>query len=101
MTNSDGIFTAQLRTLDSSGSPSRPARVASQLIKAYQRVSSGRPSPCRFYPSCSNYALEALSVHGAWYGLWLAVRRVVRCRPLGPHGIDLVPQARRSTRSWK
>ncbi|MDE2281441.1 MAG: membrane protein insertion efficiency factor YidD [Actinomycetales bacterium] len=75
--------------------------VLARSITAYQRVTSGRPSPCRFYPSCSNYALEAIEVHGAWRGVLLAVRRVSRCRPLGPHGVDLVPEARRKTRSSK
>ena len=62
------------------------------LLRAYQRLTSGRPSPCRFYPSCSNYALEALEVHGAWRGTGLALRRLGRCRPFGPHGVDQVPE---------
>jgi uncharacterized protein len=70
---------------------SPPVRVAVALLKAYQGAASGRVSPCRFYPSCSNYAVEALSVHGFWRGLALAARRLVRCRPFGPHGVDLVP----------
>jgi len=60
------------------------------VIRAYQRLTSGRVSPCRFYPSCSSYALEALETHGAWRG---SLRRISRCRPLGPHGVDLVPEA--------
>ncbi len=68
------------------------------LLRAYQRLTSGRPSPCRFYPSCSNYALEALEVHGAWRGTGLALRRLGRCRPLGPHGVDQVPEPK-TTRS--
>ena len=54
----------------------------------------GRPSPCRFTPSCSSYAREALEVHGTFRGLWLTVRRLVRCRPFGPSGYDPVPEAR-------
>ena len=69
------------------------ARALVGVIGAYQRLTSGRPSPCRFYPSCSAYAHEAIEVHGAWRGLGLALRRVSRCRPLGPHGVDLVPMA--------
>lgn len=46
---------------------------------------------CRFYPSCSNYALEAIREHGLWRGMWLSARRVGRCHPLAPGGIDLVP----------
>jgi uncharacterized protein len=58
----------------------------------YQRATEGRPSPCRFTPTCSSYALEALEVHGTWRGLWLTVRRLVRCRPFGPSGWDPVPE---------
>ena len=68
-----------------------PVRVAVALVKAYQGAASGRVSPCRFYPSCSNYAVEAFTVFGFWRGLSLTARRLVRCRPFGPHGVDLVP----------
>jgi uncharacterized protein len=63
-------------------------------LRTYQALRSGHPSPCRFYPTCSAYAVEAVSEHGAWRGAWLAVRRVARCRPFGGHGIDLVPPVR-------
>lgn len=49
---------------------------------------------CRFYPSCSAYALEAIQVHGAFRGTWLAARRLGRCHPWNPGGVDLVPPAR-------
>lgn len=81
-------------------SVSKSARFVTSLIGAYQKLSSGRPSPCRFYPSCSNYAVEAIHIHGTWRGVVLAVRRVGRCRPLGPHGVDLVPEAK-TARSCK
>ncbi len=71
--------------------PSRPVRAAVALVTAYQGAASGRISPCRFYPSCSSYAVEAFTTHGLWRGLALTVRRLVRCRPFGPHGVDLVP----------
>src|ERR1700728_3571077 len=61
------------------------------LLKAYQGAASGRVSTCRYYPSCSNYAVEAFSVHGFWRAFGLTGRRLLRCRPFGPHGIDLVP----------
>lgn len=64
------------------------------LIRLYQLVRAGRPSPCRFVPSCSDYAAEALQEHGAWRGGWLAVRRVGRCHPLGSSGYDPVPPVR-------
>ena len=46
---------------------------------------------CRYHPTCSAYALEALERHGAFKGTWLAARRVLRCHPLGGSGIDNVP----------
>lgn len=49
------------------------------------------PRSCRFHPSCSEYADEALAKHGAWQGGWLAVRRVCRCGPWHPGGYDPVP----------
>jgi uncharacterized protein len=71
--------------------PGRPARVLLGAVRAYQALRAGRPSPCRYYPSCSVYAAEALEVHGAWRGTKLATRRLLRCHPFGGHGVDLVP----------
>ncbi|MFK8022885.1 MAG: membrane protein insertion efficiency factor YidD [Ilumatobacter sp.] len=68
-----------------------PQRAALGAIEWYQRAFSSRLSPCRFFPSCSNYAHEAFELHGTRRGLWLTVRRLLRCRPLGPRGVDLVP----------
>jgi uncharacterized protein len=76
---------------------SRSARALSALIRLYQRARSGRPSPCRFFPTCSAYALEAVEVHGAVRGSALAARRLCRCHPWGAHGIDLVPEPRLSS----
>ncbi|MDQ2865544.1 MAG: membrane protein insertion efficiency factor YidD [Candidatus Eremiobacteraeota bacterium] len=50
------------------------------------------PPSCRFFPSCSNYALEALQKHGTATGVWLAASRIVRCNPWHPGGVDLVPE---------
>ena len=69
------------------------ARGLVKAIALYQRVTAGRISACRFYPSCSNYACEAIETHGAVRGGALALRRLLRCRPFGPHGVDLVPQS--------
>lgn len=60
-------------------------------IEWYQRGTEGRLSPCRFFPSCSEYGHVAISTHGAGRGLWLTIRRLARCRPLGPSGYDPVP----------
>ena len=68
-----------------------PARVLMVGIRGYQRVFAGRPSPCRFVPSCSNYGLEAIDRHGAVRGSWLTVRRIARCHPWGGSGFDPVP----------
>ncbi len=69
------------------------ARALAVPIRLYQALRAGRPSPCRFWPSCSTYALDALCEHGAARGGWMAVRRVVRCHPWGGHGVDPVPVA--------
>ncbi len=62
------------------------------LVKAYRRlVSPLLPPACRFYPTCSSYAVTALERHGALKGSWLAARRLARCHPFHPGGIDPVP----------
>jgi len=66
--------------------------IALALIKFYQAcLSPAFPSACRFYPSCSAYAYEAVERWGVWRGVRLALGRLVRCRPFGSHGIDPVP----------
>lgn len=62
------------------------------LIKLYRLCLSPLLGPrCRFWPSCSSYALEALQRHGLWRGTWLSVRRLCRCHPGHPGGVDQVP----------
>jgi putative membrane protein insertion efficiency factor len=62
------------------------------LIKTYQYIVSPVLTPaCRFYPTCSNYAYEALAQHGLTKGGFLALKRVLRCHPFHSGGIDLVP----------
>jgi putative membrane protein insertion efficiency factor len=72
--------------------PALPARVAMGLVHLYQHLFSCRPSPCRFVPSCSNYALDAYEQRGFFGGTWLALRRIGRCHPWGGHGWDPVPE---------
>lgn len=63
------------------------------LIRVYQRyISPSLPPHCRFYPTCSQYTLQAVMWHGSWRGGWLAVRRITRCHPWGGSGIDWVPR---------
>jgi putative membrane protein insertion efficiency factor len=65
------------------------------LVRGYQLFVSPLLGPrCRFYPSCSAYAVTALQTHGALRGSWLAVRRLGRCHPWNPGGVDHVPPAR-------
>lgn len=68
-------------------------RAALGLIKFYQWTLSPLLGPrCRFYPTCSEYAREAIERFGVMKGTWLAFRRLLRCHPLHPGGIDLVPE---------
>lgn len=73
--------------------PGLAVRTLTGAIRGYQAVRAGRPSPCRFTPSCSAYAVEALEVHGVARGSWYGIRRLGRCRPGGGHGWDPVPEA--------
>jgi putative membrane protein insertion efficiency factor len=64
-------------------------------IRGYRVVRAGCPSPCRYWPTCSAYALEAVEVHGPVRGGWLAARRVLRCHPWAGAGVDPVPEPAR------
>ena len=65
------------------------------IVRFYQRaISPALPPRCRFYPSCSAYAVEAIEVHGAARGSWLALRRLAKCAPWHPGGLDPVPPSR-------
>jgi putative membrane protein insertion efficiency factor len=70
------------------------------LLRAYQlALSPMLGQNCRFYPSCSNYAIEALRTHGAARGSWLSLRRVCRCHPWNDGGFDPVPPAHKHSHS--
>jgi putative membrane protein insertion efficiency factor len=65
------------------------------LIRAYQLLLAPvLPPSCRYYPSCSHYAAEAISTHGPWRGVRLAAHRLLRCHPWGGSGFDPVPDPR-------
>lgn len=63
------------------------------LVRFYQLLISPLIGPrCRFYPTCSSYTIEALKQHGVLCGSWLAIKRIGRCHPANPGGVDLVPE---------
>ncbi len=69
------------------------------LIRAYQLLISPLfGNHCRFYPSCSQYAVEAIDRYGVLMGCWLALKRVLRCHPWHPGGVDPVPPVTKTTR---
>ena len=70
-------------------------RLAVLLVVGYRRIISPWLGPrCRFYPSCSAYAIEALQTHGTLHGMWLTLKRLGRCHPFHAGGVDPVPPAR-------
>lgn len=72
-----------------------PALCLRLLIRIYQLVIAPLLGPrCRFYPSCSSYAAESITKHGAVMGSWLAVKRIARCHPWNEGGFDPVPEHR-------
>jgi putative membrane protein insertion efficiency factor len=75
------------------------ARLALRLVRIYQLAMRPMLSgQCRYVPSCSEYAAEAIAVHGAVHGGWMGLARVMRCHPFGGWGFDPVPRQRSSTR---
>jgi uncharacterized protein len=77
------------------GEVSRTASALILCVRVYQSFFSAlMPSACKYYPSCSQYAAEALRLHGARRGCWLALRRLSRCHPFTRGGVDLVPDAK-------
>ena len=77
-----------------------PTTLVLALLRAYQLLVSPLLGPrCRFYPSCSSYGMTAVSSHGVLRGSWLAGRRLLRCHPWNPGGLDPVPPARDRARS--
>lgn len=65
-------------------------RVILAAIRMYQKLSLGRPRTCRFYPTCSQYAYDAILSYGVFKGGFLAIKRILKCHPFHPGGIDFV-----------
>lgn len=66
--------------------------VAIGLLRLYQKlISPWLPPACRFQPTCSSYAIDAVELYGAWRGGWMALRRLLRCHPFSAGGFDPVP----------
>lgn len=83
-------------------SPSIPARGLLGLIQLYKWTLSpliGRD--CRYLPTCSSYAADAIRRHGAWAGGWMATARLCRCHPWGGHGWDPAPETARANSWWR
>jgi len=95
MTNLETISHKHLSAVAPVAKSSISARALLATIRTYQKLTAGRVAPCRFYPSCSHYAYEAIEIHGFWHGIALSTKRISRCRPLGPHGVDLVPEVKK------
>jgi putative membrane protein insertion efficiency factor len=73
-----------------------PANVCIFPIWLYQKIISPWLGPrCRFHPSCSNYCIDALKQHGMVYGLWLGLKRICKCHPFHPGGVDPVPERKK------
>lgn len=68
-----------------------PATLLRAVFRGWQHLRAGRPSPCRYFPTCSAYGIEAVERHGALRGGVLAARRLLRCHPWGRFGFDPVP----------
>lgn len=71
---------------------SLPSKLLMGAVRFYQKfISPGLPPSCRFYPTCSEYTLQAIAKYGALKGTWLGIKRVGRCHPFHPGGYDPVP----------
>jgi len=76
-----------------------PVILLTGLIQAYRLLISPLLGPaCRFSPTCSEYMIQALKIHGFFRGLWLGIRRIGRCHPFNPGGFDPVPERKTVTK---
>ena len=65
--------------------------LAIRAVRLYQLSRQGKPSPCRYFPTCSEYSVESYTKHGFLKGTYLSAKRIGRCNPLGSSGVDPVP----------
>ena len=73
-----------------------PAHTAVILIRVYQKaISPWLGQRCRFHPTCSNYCIDAVEQHGMVLGLWLGMKRICKCHPFHPGGVDPVPERKK------
>lgn len=70
-------------------------KILVSMISGYRSIFSGRPSTCRFVPSCSSYAIESFEKQGLFKGSFLTFARICRCNPWGGQGLDPVPESKR------
>lgn len=61
-----------------------------KLIKLYQKLPGDFHNHCKYYPSCSNYAIEAITKYGSLKGSWLSIKRIIKCNPFSKGGVDLL-----------
>lgn len=82
--------------------PKTPGRLfGTGLVRLYQlTLSSFIGNSCRHFPTCSEFAYEAIARHGLWRGGWMGLFRVMRCGPGGTHGVDLVPDQLDADQQW-
>jgi hypothetical protein len=83
-----------VETPGEASTPGLVTRILLTVIHAYQQLRAGRPTGCRYLPTCSAYAEEAIRRYGPVRGMSLAARRLARCHPWGGHGVDPVPEGR-------
>ena len=76
-------------------------KVLISMIKFYQKIPGNWHSSCRYVPTCSNYAIEAINVYGSFKGSIMAIKRIMRCSPFGSSGYDPVPKKKKEIKNEK